>query len=57
MLNSKGMQFLLEGILMRIQSYSVYSQRTRNLEEMMEERCVLMDHSTVIRHAIRFLPL
>ena len=57
MLNMKGMRFPLEGILVCIRWYAAYSLSTQNLEEMMEERGVLVDHLTVSRRAIRFLPL
>lgn len=57
MLNVKGMRFPVEVILVCIRWYAAYSLSTRNLEEMMEERGVLVDHSTVSRWAIRFLPL
>lgn len=57
MLNTKGMRFPLEVILVCIRWYAAYALSTRNLEEMMEERGVLVAHSTVSRWAIRFLPL
>ena len=57
MLNFKGMRFPAEVILVCIRWYAAYSLSTRNLEEMMEERGVLVDHSMVSRWAIRFLPL
>lgn len=57
MLKTKGMRFPLEVMLVCIRWYAAYSLSTRNLEEMMEERGVLVDHSTVSRWAIRFLPL
>ena len=57
MLNFKGMRFPAEVILVCIRWYAAYSLSTRNLEEMMEERGVLVDHSTISRWAIRFLPL
>ena len=57
MLNFKGMQFPVEVILAYIWWYAAYPLSTRHLEEMMKERGVLVDHSTVSRWAIRFLPL
>ena len=57
MLNFKGMRFPAEVILVCIRWYAAYPLSTRHLEEMMEERGVLVDHSTVSRWAIRFLPL
>ena len=57
MLNFKGMRFPAEVILVCIRWYAAYPLSTRHLEEMMAERGVLVDHSTVSRWAIRFLPL
>jgi len=57
MLNFKGMRFPAELILVCIRWYAAYPLSTRHLEEMREERGVLVDHSTVSRWAIRFLPL
>jgi len=57
MLNFKGMRFPAEVILVCIRWYAAYPLSTRHLEEMMAERRVLVDHSTVSRWAIRFLPL
>lgn len=57
MLVVKGMRFPIEVILVCIRWYAAYPLSCRNLEEMMEERGVTVDHSTVSRWAIRFLPL
>ena len=57
MLMMKGMRFPKEIILVCTRWYSAYSLSYRNLEEMMLERGVSVDHSTVNRWAIRFLPL
>jgi putative transposase len=57
MLKMKGMRFPKEIILVCIRWYAAYALSYRNLEEMMEERGVSVDHSTVNRWAIRFLPL
>ncbi len=57
MLDIRRMRFPLEVILVCIRWYAAYPLSTRNLEEMMQERGVLVDHSTVSRWAIRFLPL
>ena len=57
MLNLKGMRFPKEIILVCIRWYAAYALSYRNLEEMMQERGVSVDHSTVNRWAIRFLPL
>jgi len=57
MLNTKGMRFPLEVILVCIRWYAAYPLSYRHLEEMMEERGVQVDHSTINRWSIRFLPL
>jgi putative transposase len=57
MLEIKGMRFPREIILVCIRWYAAYALSYRNLEEMMQERGVFVDHSTVNRWAIRFLPL
>lgn len=49
MLNFKRMWFPVEVILACIRWYAAYSLITRNLDEMMEARGVLIDHSTVSR--------
>ena len=57
MLDFSGMRFPKEIILVCIRWYAAYALSYRNLEEMMEECGVFVDHSTVNRWAIRFLPL
>jgi putative transposase len=57
MLVVKGMRFPIEVTLVCIRWYAAYPLSCRHLEEMMEERGVTVDHSTVSRWAIRFLPL
>lgn len=57
MLNFKGMRFPIDVILVCIRLYAVYPLSYRHLGEMMEERGVSVDHSTINRWAIRFLPL
>lgn len=57
MLRMKGMRFPKEIILVCIRWYAAYALSYRNLEEMMEECGVSVDHSTVNRWAIRFIPL
>ncbi len=44
MLNGNGRRFPLEVILVCIRWYAAYSLSTRNLDEMMEERGVRVDH-------------
>ncbi len=51
------MRFPLEVILVCVRWYAAYPLNYRHLEEIMEERGVSVDHSTVSRWAIRFLPL
>ncbi len=57
MLNTKGMRFPVDLILVRIRWYAAYPLSYRHLEEMMQERGVDVDHSSINRWAIRFLPL
>jgi transposase-like protein len=56
MLNIKGMRFPIDVILVCIRWYAAYPLSYRHLEEIMEERGVSVDHSTINRWAIRFLP-
>jgi len=51
------MRFPVEIILMCVRWYAAYPLSYRHLEEMMEERGVFLDHSTINRWAIRFLPM
>jgi putative transposase len=57
MLNFKGMRFPMDVILVCIRWYAAYPLSYRHLEEIMEERGVSVDHSSINRWAIRFLPL
>jgi transposase-like protein len=57
MVNFKGMRFPIDVILVCIRWYAAYPPSYRHLEEMMEERGISVDHSTINRWAIRFLPL
>ncbi|NNG22446.1 IS6 family transposase [Telluria aromaticivorans] len=57
MLIFKGMRFPIDVILVWIRWYASYPLSYRHLEEMMEERGVSVDHSSINRWAIRFLPL
>jgi transposase-like protein len=57
MVNTKGMRFPIDVILVCIRWYAAYPLSYRHLEEMMEERGVVVDHSSINRWAIRFLPL
>ena len=57
MLVIKGMRFPIDIILVCIRWYAAYPLSYRHLEEMMHERGVFVDHSSINRWAIRFLPL
>ena len=57
MLNTKGMRFPIDVILVCIRWYAAYPLSYRHLEEMMEERGVFVDHSSINRWAARFSPL
>jgi putative transposase len=57
MLSFKGMRFPIDVILVCIRWYVAYPLSYRHLEEMMEERGVTVDHSSINRWALRFLPL
>src|SRR5471030_273846 len=56
MLNVKGMRFPIDVILVCIRWYVAYPLSYRHLEEMMGERGVSVDHSSINRWAVRFLP-
>jgi putative transposase len=51
------MRFPIDVIMVCIRWYAAYPLSYRHLEEMMEERGVSVDHSSINRWAIRFLPL
>ena len=57
MLDTKRMRFPLEIIAVCIRWYAAYPLSYRHLEEMMQERGAFVDHSSINRWAIRFLPL
>jgi len=57
MLSFKGMRFPIDIVLVCIRWYVAYPLSYRHIEELMEERGVSVDHSTINRWAIRFLPL
>ena len=57
MLATKGLRFPLDIVLVCIRWYAAYPLSYRHLEEMMEERGVSVDHSSINRWAIRFLPV
>jgi putative transposase len=49
MLNVKGMRFPIDAILVCIRRYVAYPISYRHIEELMEERGVSVDHSTINR--------
>jgi putative transposase len=57
MLKFKGMRFPIDVILVCIRWYAAYPLNYRHLGEIMEERGVSVDHSSINRSAIRFVPL
>jgi len=56
MLATRGVRFPIDAILVCIRWYAAYPLSYRHLEEMMQERGVFVDHSSINRWAIRFLP-
>ena len=57
MIDFKGSQFERNIILWYVRWYVAYPLSYRQLEEMMAERGVLVDHSTIHRWAIKMLPV
>lgn len=55
--NTNGMRFPINMILVGIRWYAAYPLSCRYFEGMMEERGVAVDHSSINRWTIRFLPL
>ena len=53
----KRLHFPLEVMLVCVRCYAAYPLSLRNLEEMMAERGVLVDHATVHRWAVKMLPV
>src|SRR5215204_3100020 len=56
MINFKGSHFEREIILWGVRWYVAYPMSYRQLEEMMGERGVAVDHSTLNRWVIRYAP-
>ena len=52
----KGRHFDRSVILLCVRWYLAYSLRLRNLEEMMAERGVSVDHATIHRWSLRYAP-
>ena len=57
MVDFKGSHFEREIILWGVRWYVAYPISYRQLEEMMEERGVEVDHSSLNRWVIKYLPL
>ena len=53
----KRLHFPLEIMLVCVRWYAAYPLSLRNLEEMMAERGVVVDHATVHRWALKMLPV
>lgn len=53
----KRLRFPLDVMLVCVRWYAAYPLSLRNLEEMMAERGVLVDHATVHRWALKMLPV
>jgi putative transposase len=53
----KGAHFPKEVILMGVRWYVAYPLSTRHVEELMAERGVDVDHSTINRWTIKYSPL
>ena len=53
----KGRQFDQSVILLCVRWYLAYNLSLRDLEEMMAERGIAVDHTTIHRWTIRFSPL
>ena len=52
MLAAKGMRFPIDDILVCIRWYAAYPLSYRHLEEMMEERGVFVDHSSILAYPV-----
>ena len=57
MISFKWRHFQKELILLVVRWYLAYSLSYRNLEEMMLERKIKVDHSTINRWVIQYAPL
>jgi transposase-like protein len=57
MIEFKGSHFEREVILWGVRWYVAYPISYRQLEEMMEDRGVAVDHSTLNRWVVRYVPL
>ena len=55
-MNTKRFRFPKDIILLSVRWYLRYGLSYRDLEEMLEERGVFLDHTTIFRWVIRFTP-
>jgi|SRR5450755_1765028 transposase-like protein len=53
----KQLRFPLDIMLLCVRWYVAYPLSLRNLEEMMQERGVFVDHSTIYRWLIKLVPV
>jgi putative transposase len=53
----RRLHYPIEVILVRVRWYVAYPLSLRDLEEMMAERGVAVDHSTIHRRAVKMLPV
>lgn len=53
MLDSKGTRFSIDVILVFVRGYAAYPLSYRHIEEVMEERGVSVDYSSINRRAFR----
>jgi putative transposase len=56
MVSFKGAYFMKDIILTCVRWYVAYPLSYRQLEEMMQERGVAVDHSTINRWVLRYAP-
>lgn len=56
-MNFKGHRYPKEVILQTVRWYLAYSLSTRNLEEMLQERGITVDHSTINAWVLKFSPI
>ena len=55
-LSFKGAHFPQDIILMGVRWYVAYPLSYRHVEELMEERGVLLDHATIQRWVVKYSP-
>ena len=56
MISFKGSHFPRDIILMAMRWYSAYPLSYRNVEELLEERGIQVDHATVNRWIVKYSP-